>query len=117
MIMPATMILFLKVLSPLAGRSFGLMGTMATRGTSASLSRTAVAITALAVAISISVGIGTMVQSFKGTVERWLDTSLAADHLCIAAVTPQEQSRSYHVPCRSGQAVGGSWDSGGQHLS
>ena len=79
LIMPATTILFLKVFSPPAGRFFGLMGTMATRGMSASLSRTAVAITALTIAISISVGIGTMVQSFKGTVERWLETSLGAD--------------------------------------
>ena len=79
LIIPATTILLLKVLSPLAGRSFGFMGTMATRSTSASLSRTAVAITALTVAISVSVGIGTMVQSFRGTVERWLEISLVAD--------------------------------------
>ena len=79
LIIPATTILILKVLSPLTGRSFGLMGTMATRSTSASLSRTAVAITALTVAISVSVGIGTMVQSFRGAVERWLDTSLQSD--------------------------------------
>ena len=79
LIMPAATILILKVLAPLAGRSFGLMGTMATRSTSASLSRTAVAITALTVAISVSVGIGTMVHSFKGTVERWLETSLGSD--------------------------------------
>ncbi|MCH8898800.1 MAG: ABC transporter permease, partial [Chloroflexi bacterium] len=79
LIIPATTVLILQVLSPLAGRSFGFMGTMATRSTSASLSRTAVAITALTVAISVSVGIGTMVQSFRGTVERWLETSLAAD--------------------------------------
>ena len=79
LIIPITTILILKVLSPLSGRFFGFMGTMATRGTSASLSRTAVAITALTVAISVSVGIGTMVQSFRGTVERWLETSLGAD--------------------------------------
>ncbi len=79
LIMPATTILILKVLAPLAGRSFGLMGTMATRSTSASLSRTALAITALTIAISVSVGIGTMVQSFRGTVEQWLETSLQSD--------------------------------------
>ena len=79
LIIPAATALILKVLSPLAERSFGLIGTIATRSTSASLSRTAVAITALTVAISVSVGIGTMVQSFRGTVERWLETSLAAD--------------------------------------
>jgi putative ABC transport system permease protein len=52
---------------------------MAARGVSASLSRTAVAIAALTVAVSITVGIGTMVQSFRGTVERWLEVSLGAD--------------------------------------
>lgn len=79
LILPAAAILFLKTLSPLAGRCFGMMGAMAVRGTSASLSRTVVAIAALTIAVSVTVGIGTMVQSFKETVERWLETSLAAD--------------------------------------
>lgn len=79
LLIPLTTIMFLKILSPLARRLFGMIGFMAARGTSASFSRTAVAITALTVAVSITVGIGTMVQSFRGTVERWLETSLAAD--------------------------------------
>jgi len=87
LIIPAATILILKVLSPLAGHFFGFMGTMTARGTSASLSRTAVAITALTVAISISVGIGTMVQSFRGTVELWLETALRAD-IYVAPPSP-----------------------------
>ena len=79
LLIPLSAILLLKILSPLAKRPFGMMGFMAARGTLASFSRTAVAITALTVAVSITVGIGTMVQSFRGTVERWLETSLGAD--------------------------------------
>jgi putative ABC transport system permease protein len=79
LLIPLITVLFFKVLAPLARRPFGMMGFMAARGTSASFSRTAVAITALTVAVSITVGIGTMVQSFRGTVDRWLETSLGAD--------------------------------------
>jgi putative ABC transport system permease protein len=79
LLIPLTTTLLLKILAPLARRPLGMMGFMAARGASASFSRTAVAITALTVAVSITVGIGTMVQSFRGTVDRWLETSLGAD--------------------------------------
>ena len=79
LLVPAATILSLKILSPLGQRLFGVMGAMAVQGLSTSLSRTAVAITALTVAVSLTVGIGTMVQSFRGTVDRWLETSLVAD--------------------------------------
>ena len=45
----------------------------------ATLSRTAVAIAALMVAVSVTVGVGIMVQSFRQTVVRWLESSLHAD--------------------------------------
>ena len=78
-LIPAVAVLSLKIISPLGRRLFGVMGVIVAQGALTSLSRTAVAITALTVAISITVGIGTMVQSFRGTVERWLETSLGAD--------------------------------------
>src|SRR4029453_4144387 len=43
------------------------------------LSRTGVAVAALMVAVSATVGVGVMIRSFRATVERWLETSLAAD--------------------------------------
>lgn len=61
------------------GRPFGLLGRMAARGVTASLSRTAVALAALMVAVATTVGVGLMVTSFRGTVASWLESSLMAD--------------------------------------
>ncbi|OJH42219.1 FtsX-like permease family protein [Cystobacter ferrugineus] len=63
---------------PLGG-AFGLLGRMAARGVTASLSRTAVALAALMVAVATTVGVGLMVTSFRGTVADWLGSSLVAD--------------------------------------
>lgn len=79
LLVPPVTVLLLKTVAPASRRPFGMMASMAARGVSASLSRTAVAIASLTIAVSITVGIGTMVQSFRGTVEQWLDTTLAAD--------------------------------------
>ena len=79
LLVPPVTILLLKGLAPASRRPMGMMVSMAAKGVSASLSRTGVAIASLTIAVSITVGIGTMVQSFRGTVERWLDTTLAAD--------------------------------------
>ncbi len=79
MLIPASVILFSKALAPVLGWMFGAMGAMAARGISASISRTAVAIAALSVAISVTISIDTMVHSFRGAVERWLDNSLGSD--------------------------------------
>lgn len=79
MLTPAAIILFSRTLAPVLGKAFGALGAMAARGISASISRTAVAIAALSVAISVTISIDTMVQSFRDTVERWLDTSLGSD--------------------------------------
>jgi putative ABC transport system permease protein len=64
---------------PLAGRAFGGLGRMATRGVARTLSRTGPAIAALAVAVAVGIAIGVMVGSFRATVERWLDVTLQAD--------------------------------------
>ncbi|QRN98544.1 ABC transporter permease [Archangium violaceum] len=61
------------------GRPFGLLGRMAARGVTSSLSRTAVALAALMVAVATTVGVGLMVASFRGTVAEWLESSLQAD--------------------------------------
>ena len=86
-----TMILSAALLTPLAmigaaraagpplGGLLGLTGRMAARGVVARLSRTGVAVAALMVAVSATVGVGVMIRSFRATVERWLETSLAAD--------------------------------------
>ena len=76
---PAATVLLMNAASPPLGRLFGLLGRMAARGVTATLSRTAVAIAALMMAVSVTVGVGVMIGSFRGTVERWLESTLSAD--------------------------------------
>lgn len=64
---------------PLARLAGGVIGAMAARGVVSALSRTGVAVSALMVAVSVTVGVGIMVDSFRGTVIRWLGSQLQAD--------------------------------------
>jgi putative ABC transport system permease protein len=57
----------------------GPVPKLALRGLVATLSRTGVATAALAVAVAAAVGLGLMIDSFRLTVERWLDQRLQAD--------------------------------------
>lgn len=57
----------------------GVVGAMAARGVVTALSRTGPAMVALVIGVSVAVGIGVMIQSFRGSVEGWLDDTLGAD--------------------------------------
>ncbi len=85
---PGATVLLMWLLRPAAGALFGLLGRMAAGGVVAALSRTGVAVAALVVAVSVAVGVGTMIDSFRGTVRRWLDASLGADLYVVAAGRP-----------------------------
>lgn len=76
---PGGTVLLMRVLRPPMGALFGILGRMAAGGVVASLSRTAVAIAALVIAVSTTIGIGIMIDSFRGTVVRWLESTLRAD--------------------------------------
>jgi putative ABC transport system permease protein len=76
---PAGALLLLRLLRPPLQALGGTLGLMAQRGVVGALSRTAPAIAALVVAVSVTVGLGVMIQSFRGTLERWLDGTLRAD--------------------------------------
>ncbi len=76
--LPAT-VLIVAALRPVTLRVGGIIGAMAARGVVTALSRTAPAVAALVIAVSVSVGLGVMIQSFRGSVVRWLDTTLQAD--------------------------------------
>ena len=84
---PGATVLLMRLAAPLARRLAGSLGAMAARGVTESLSRTGVAIAALAVAVSVTVGVGVMVESFRGTVSRWLEGALGAD-LYVRAAGP-----------------------------
>ncbi len=77
MVPQATLLLLDALAGPL-GR-LGLFAAMAGRGVRRSLSRTGVALAALCLAVAMSLGVGVMIDSFRGTVERWLESALPAD--------------------------------------
>lgn len=64
---------------PLLAAAAGTVARLAGRGAVASLSRTGVAVTALAVAVAAVVGVGIMIQSFRDSVDGWLEHTLQAD--------------------------------------
>jgi putative ABC transport system permease protein len=76
---PAGTLLVVRVVYPALRATSGTLGSMAARGVGSSLSRTAPAIAALVVAVSVTVGLGVMIESFRGTLTRWLETTLQAD--------------------------------------
>ncbi len=76
---PLATIALMSVLDRLIGRRAGIPVTLAVRGVSASLSRTGVATAALAVAVATVNGVGLMIESFRTSLDTWLDTTLTAD--------------------------------------
>ena len=82
-------------LQRLGGRRIGVVGRLALRGVVASLSRTSVAVAALLVAVAVAVGMEIMVQSFRLTVEQWLEQRLRAD---LFISPPATVSGHYSTP-------------------
>ena len=75
---PAVLAVMMRALQPVCGVLFGVLGRMACRAVSRSLSRTSVAVAALTIAVSVIVGVNAMIGSFRNTVAEWLDNSLGA---------------------------------------
>jgi putative ABC transport system permease protein len=67
------------LLEPLGGRLGGTAGRLAIGGVGKTLSRTGVAIVALSIAVSATIGVSVMVESFRGSVSDWLNTTLQSD--------------------------------------
>ncbi len=83
--------LFLSIFALYGGKFIktilhSLEGFLAARAVQASLSRTSISVAALATALAMTIGVDTMIHSFRGSVEEWLDGSLRGD-LYIAPST------------------------------
>ncbi len=76
---PTLVAWFSRVITRVFGATMGVAERMAVRGVYTSLSRTGVAIAALSIAISTTVGVGVMVESFRGSVQQWLESTLRGD--------------------------------------
>ncbi len=76
---PTFVVGFSVILTRLFGAHIGVAGRMALRGVYTSLSRTGIAIAALSIAVATTVGVGVMVDSFRGSVQQWLESTLRGD--------------------------------------
>lgn len=76
---PLLTLLLMTGVQRLVARRVDIIGRMAPRTVTRSLSRTAVAVAALMVAVSVIIGVGVMIGSFRSTVEAWLEDVLQAD--------------------------------------
>jgi len=79
LVSPVLTLVLMRGLAPLLDRTTGLIGRMSARGVVSAISRTAIAIASLMVAVSVIIGLQSMINSFRTTVESWLETSLTAD--------------------------------------
>lgn len=79
MLAPVATVAFMRLVMPLTGRGFGVLGRMAPRSVTNALSRTSIAVAALMVAVSVTIGVSLMISSFRYTVITWLDQTLVGD--------------------------------------
>jgi putative ABC transport system permease protein len=76
---PTFTIWLMSVASKLTSRIWGLLGRMAPREVVNSISRTSIAVAALMVAIAVTIGVSLMVNSFRFTVDSWMNQILHGD--------------------------------------
>lgn len=76
---PIMLLIGMRLFLPITGRLFGVLGRMAPRAVTRSLSRTSVAVAALTIAVSVIVGVSAMISSFRMTVSDWLGNTLGAE--------------------------------------
>lgn len=68
-----------RMISSFLHRSAATMGHLATRAIRGALSRTAVAIAALMISLSMVLGMQIMINSFRGSIQAWVQSILQAD--------------------------------------
>lgn len=78
-------------------RTARVVPRMALRGVSSGLSRSSVAATALVIAVTAVIGVSVMIDSFRGSLEGWLDGTLAADWY-ISLPTEQGEATGALLP-------------------
>ena len=76
----------------------GVMPALACGGVERNISRTGLSIAALAIAVSATFGVDVMIQSFRGTVDDWLSTTLASDVYVSSPSTVSSSSQRLFGP-------------------
>ena len=76
---PIIMVAMLALFRPILVAGFGFLGRMAPRNLVGSLSRTSVTVAALMIAVAVMIGVNLMIDSFRYTVDIWLEEILQGD--------------------------------------
>jgi putative ABC transport system permease protein len=76
---PIIMVALMALFRPALVAGFGLLGRMAPRNLVGSLSRTSVTVAALMIAVAVMIGVNLMIDSFRYTVDIWLEEILHGD--------------------------------------
>lgn len=76
---PMATVLLMTILKKPMQIVFGLPGKLAVGGVVRNLSRTGVAVAALTVAVATALAMGLLINSFRSTVEVWLEQTLSSD--------------------------------------
>ncbi len=79
LITPLLMIVLMRLIQPILGRCWGILGRLPARFVTAALSRTAVSVGALMLAVATTIGITLMIASLRNAVGHWLQDILRAD--------------------------------------
>ncbi len=79
-----------QLASRFGGHALGLIPKMALLSVGAHLSRTSIAVAALSVAVSATLGVGLMIDSFRNSVEDWLNGYLRSDIYLTSESVGQE---------------------------
>ncbi|MBK1717525.1 hypothetical protein CKO27_07700 [Thiocystis violacea] len=92
-------------LAPWMGRIGGVAARHAARGIAASITRTGIAAAALTVAIATTVGVAVMIDSFRGSLAQWLETTLRSD-IYVAAPSGTGSQADGRLPPGIAEALG-----------
>ncbi|MEK7294223.1 MAG: FtsX-like permease family protein [Nitrospirota bacterium] len=78
-------------------RRVGALGLIAAEQIARAPGRNAVTVSALMVGIAIMIGVGIMIQSFRQTVEAWIDQTVMADLVVATPGWPAEEEGGMHA--------------------
>lgn len=84
LLMPGFIFLFIRISEPLIKVFFGMLGKMAGRNITGSISRTSVALAALMVSLSVAIGMAIMIHSFRTSVADWIDRAINSEFYITA---------------------------------
>jgi len=93
MLTPLVTIWLMKAAASFTQKFLGLTGRMAPREVINSISRTSIAVAALMIAVAVTIGVTLMINSFRLTVNTWLDQILHGDiYISVPGATVSQPS-------------------------